>query len=85
MPRNPEIRSVIVDEKGRVASDLVCPSCGHNLRGLLPDGDCPECGLFIEMAMLAANDPRRTKLQIFLSVLAIALAIAIGIVAVSNV
>ena len=71
MPRNPEIRSVTVDEKGWVASDLECPSCRYNLRGLLRGGACPECGLAIEGAILAADDPRQTNLQIFLSVLAI--------------
>ena len=72
MPRNPEIRSVTVDEKGRVASDLVCPNCRYNLRGLLRDGACPECSFAVGKAILAANDPRQTNLQIFLSVLAMA-------------
>ncbi len=79
MPRNPEIRSVIADEKGHVAIDLVCPSCRYNLRGLLHDGACPECGLAVARAILAANDPRWTKLQIVLSILAITIGIVFPI------
>src|SRR5262249_10880515 len=30
---------------GRLAGDVFCSACGHNLRGLLPDGQCVECGL----------------------------------------
>lgn len=29
---------------GRIPVDLICVQCGHNLRGLLPDGRCGECG-----------------------------------------
>ncbi|QDU32571.1 hypothetical protein KS4_06040 [Poriferisphaera corsica] len=27
--------------------DLICVHCEYNLRGVLPDGDCPECGAAI--------------------------------------
>ena len=27
-----------------IAEDMLCVACGYNLRGLLPDGRCPECG-----------------------------------------
>ncbi len=85
MPRNPEIRSVIVDEKGRVATDLVCPSCRYNLRGLLQNGACPECGLAVEKAILAAsNDPRWTRLQKVLATLAITIGIVLPIVNVAR-
>ena len=33
-----------LDDAGRVAGDLPCDQCGYNLRTLLPDGRCPECG-----------------------------------------
>lgn len=33
-----------LDAAGRVAGDLPCDQCGYNLRTLLPDGRCPECG-----------------------------------------
>ncbi|MCH8344773.1 MAG: hypothetical protein IH983_12400 [Planctomycetes bacterium] len=84
MPRNPEIRSVIVDERGRLASDVVCPSCRYNLRGLQQDGACPECGLPVESAILAGNDARWTKLQIVLATLAITFGIVLPIVNVAR-
>jgi hypothetical protein len=31
--------------------DLPCPRCGYNLRGLIPDGLCPECGQAIALAL----------------------------------
>src|SRR5512145_2761759 len=33
-----------VDANGRIDMDVQCVSCGYNLRGLLPEGRCPECG-----------------------------------------
>lgn len=30
-----------------VNTDLPCPNCGYNLRGLQSDHPCPECGLKI--------------------------------------
>lgn len=35
---------------------LPCVGCRYDLRGLPPDGNCPECGLSIERSL----DPRRT-------------------------
>jgi len=32
---------------GRIDVDIACVSCGYNLRGLAPDGRCPECGTAI--------------------------------------
>jgi len=34
----------VLDETGRIAADVPCLCCRYNLRGLLPDGLCPECG-----------------------------------------
>ncbi len=28
----------------RIARDVSCLTCGYNLRSLLPDQTCPECG-----------------------------------------
>jgi hypothetical protein len=33
-----------LDEQGRIAADCPCIRCGYNLRTLLPDINCPECG-----------------------------------------
>ncbi len=34
---------VPLDTSGRIDADLPCLGCGYNLRGLNPDGVCPEC------------------------------------------
>jgi hypothetical protein len=33
-----------LDGQGRLDEDIVCRKCGYNLRGLLADSVCPECG-----------------------------------------
>lgn len=33
-----------LDDTGRLAQNITCRKCGYNLRGLLPDSRCPECG-----------------------------------------
>ena len=33
-----------LDWRGMVRADLTCSSCGYNLRGLMFDSLCPECG-----------------------------------------
>ncbi len=35
--------TIALDSDGRVAADVRCQSCGYNLRGISPDGRCPEC------------------------------------------
>ena len=35
----------------RVAADTPCRHCGYNLRGLAPEGRCPECGTPIGLAV----------------------------------
>ena len=80
MPRNPEIRSVIVDEKGRLTSDVICPRCRYNLRGVQQDGACPECGIDVKKAMALCDSRRWTRLQIVLSTLAIAYGVLLPIV-----
>ncbi len=80
MHQHPEILSVLIDDKGQVASDLVCPSCRYNLRGIQQDGACPECGFAVEKAILTANTRRWTRLQVVLSILAIAYGVVLPIV-----
>jgi len=45
-----------------ILRDMPCGTCGYNLRGLSPDGRCPECGHPVEESRydprLAAADPR---------------------------
>ena len=33
-----------LDEQGRLDEEIACRKCGYNLRGLLAEGACPECG-----------------------------------------
>ena len=42
LPILPE--SLRLDDDGRIDEDLSCLSCDYVLRGLLPSGQCPECG-----------------------------------------
>src|SRR5947209_970141 len=46
----------IVNEAGEVVTDLACVRCKYNLRGLVVDGKCPECGESIEEAVLTASE-----------------------------
>ena len=41
------VNEIALDDAGRIARDMRCLSCGYNLRGLLPDGRCPECGIAV--------------------------------------
>ena len=44
-PPNRAASQVRLDDQGRILDDdLTCLSCGYNVRGLAPDGICPECG-----------------------------------------
>jgi hypothetical protein len=36
-------RECILDSDGRLAESIPCRRCGYDLRGLDPDGRCPEC------------------------------------------
>ena len=49
-----QIPFVEYDDDGRIDQDLPCLKCGYNLRSLLDDGQCPECGHSVyESARLA--------------------------------
>jgi hypothetical protein len=54
--------TVPLDEAGRVAVDLPCLGCGYNLRTMLPEGLCPECGTDVGRTLrgnlLPFADPR---------------------------
>lgn len=39
-----EKQQIALDEEGRITDDLICRGCEYNLRTLLCDGLCPECG-----------------------------------------
>ena len=60
---DPATRSptVPLDSAGRVAQDVPCRSCKYNLRGLSPDGRCPECGTAVGWSihgdLLCYSDP----------------------------
>lgn len=49
MPPSVAVPAVAVklDVHGRLDEDVACRKCGYNLRGLSPDGRCPECGVAV--------------------------------------
>lgn len=52
---------IAFDERGYIAADVICIGCGYNLRGLLPDGRCPECGAPVSISFrgdVSWADPR---------------------------
>jgi MFS family permease len=57
----PGAPAIALDASGRIAVDIVCRKCGYNLRGLLPDGRCPECGTAVGRSLhgdlLRFSDP----------------------------
>lgn len=56
---------VAIDDNGLVAEDITCRLCGYNLRGLSPQGRCPECGSAVGRSVhgdfLRYSDPAWVK------------------------
>ncbi len=51
-----------VPDRNSISEDLMCLSCGYNLRGLARRGDCPECGLPITQTILARQGMTKREL-----------------------
>ena len=49
----------------RVEDDLPCVGCGYNLRTLLSDGNCPECGLGVRRSLLGDLLPQADEAWLF--------------------
>ena len=45
-----------------LSADMMCLSCGYNLRGLTHKGNCPECGLEIERTIIARQGMTKREL-----------------------
>jgi hypothetical protein len=60
LPQLPPIE-VALDERGQICEDINCRACGYDLRGLKPDGRCPECGAAVGRSihgdLLRFSDP----------------------------
>jgi len=56
------IPTELLDAAGTIHLDLACRRCGYNLRGLRPEGRCPECGAAIGLScygdLLRFADPK---------------------------
>jgi len=56
---------IVRDGEGRLAQDAPCRACGYNLRGLLPQDGCPECGTAVAWSiigdLLRYSPPQWTK------------------------
>lgn len=64
MPTGVQTR-LYLDPHERLAFDVGCAFCGHNLRGLPPAGRCGECGQLVDISLcgsqLVGADPRWLK------------------------
>ena len=56
------VGQVQLDPTGQLAQDIHCIHCGYNLRSLLPDQACPECGKPVAPSLrddrLRSSDPQ---------------------------
>ena len=48
-----------LDSDGNIALELSCSKCDYDLRGLSPDGNCPECGYKISATIREARQNNR--------------------------
>jgi len=86
-----QIRFVKYDADGRIDHDLPCLKCGYNLRTLLDDGQCPECGTSIHesarLAWLCQHDPvwlrrlGRSTVWIGIAMVCVALILSLSLLA----
>jgi hypothetical protein len=81
---------ISLDEDGRLAESIACRRCGYDLRGLDPDGRCPECRTAVARSirgdLLRFSDPEwtsRLAAGMFLLILGIIAQIGWGLVSVS--
>jgi len=51
----PGAHSEFMNQQDTIQSDLLCPECGYNLRGLV-SGRCPECGSKVDLEALIARE-----------------------------
>ncbi len=74
------------EDAGRVIDrDVACASCGYNLRGLAPDGRCPECGAPIANSLrgntLSSCDPRWLgRLRLGADLIRVGMIVSVGLV-----
>jgi len=59
---------VRVDANGFIDQDRPCCRCGYDLRGLRPEGRCPECGTVIAATLLGPSRQLSTRAVIALVV-----------------
>lgn len=85
-PQNSGPIGVTLDQDGRLDEDVVCRSCGYNLRGLMLDSNCPECDSAIEYTLhrflLRFSDPawlRRLRSGLTLLIVAILIGIVLAV------
>jgi len=61
MTATPAIDPQLLDPAGAIGADVPCRRCNYNLRGLSPEGKCPECGVLVDVSirgdLLRYSDP----------------------------
>lgn len=64
MSTDESLKSPIADDLSamQVALHLPCSRCGYELRELVADGDCPECGEPIRLTIIDVVDPASKRL-----------------------
>ncbi len=65
MPEKPTQKSPIADDLSQmqISLHLPCARCGYELRELVADGDCPECGEPIRLTIIEIVDPTSRRLE----------------------
>jgi hypothetical protein len=76
-PPSPDAANSTLDK------DVACVACGYNLRGLRPDGRCPECGRAVADSLKSEHwsqaDPKYVR-RLLLGLAILALAFAAGLI-----